>query len=60
VFGDFCDGHVYTARLALPRARDVTRTGLRVSNLSSFGTDAAGRVYATSLNGAVYRLAAAR
>jgi hypothetical protein len=28
-----------------------------VSDLSSFGEDARGRVYATSLGGAVYRLA---
>ena len=31
-------------------------TGLTVSSLSSFGEDARGRVYATSLNGPVYRL----
>ncbi|MDX6660093.1 MAG: hypothetical protein QOJ55_915, partial [Solirubrobacteraceae bacterium] len=29
----------------------------RVSRLSSFGEDARGRVYATSLDGPVYRLA---
>jgi hypothetical protein len=30
----------------------------KVGGLSSFGEDAAGRVYATSLNGPVYRIAA--
>ena len=57
VFGDFCKGQILAARLSQdePRAR---ATGLRVSALSSFGEDARGRVYAVSLNGPVYRLAA--
>ena len=55
MFGDYCDGQIYTARLALPRARDVRRTGLKVNGLSSFGTDARGRVYAASTSGSVYR-----
>ena len=37
-------------------ASDVRRVGVRVNGLSSFGEDARGRVYATSLNGPVYRL----
>ena len=58
VFGDFCKGRIYSARLAGRRAREVRRTRLRVSSLSSFGQDGRGRVYATSLDGAVYRIAA--
>jgi hypothetical protein len=34
----------------------VRATPLHVSNLSSFGEDARGRVYATSTGGPVYRL----
>jgi glucose/arabinose dehydrogenase len=62
VFGDLCTGRVESARLRLnpPRARSVHRTGLHVSNLSSFGEDARGRVYAVSLDGPVYRLAPRR
>ncbi len=58
VFGDFCDGRLLTSRLRTGRASAVRPTGLKVSSLSSFGEDARGRVYATSLGGSVYRLAA--
>ncbi len=58
VFGDFCKGRIYSARLAGRRARAVRPTRLSVGSLSSFGQDGRGRVYATSLDGAVYRIAA--
>jgi glucose/arabinose dehydrogenase len=57
VFGDFCRGRIESARLSAGRARAVRQTRLRVASLSSFGEDARGRVYATSLDGPVYRLA---
>jgi hypothetical protein len=56
LFGDFCESRILSARLRGGRARDVRSTGLRVESLSSFGEDARGRVYATSLGGPVYRL----
>ena len=56
VFGDYCKGRIQSARLAPRRAREVWRTSLRVSSLSSFGEDAQGRVYAISLDGPVYRI----
>ena len=56
VFGDFCRGVIQTAVLSAGRARNRTDRELRVEQLSSFGEDAQGRVYATSLNGPVYRL----
>jgi glucose/arabinose dehydrogenase len=55
VYGDNCKPQIYSTRLTPTRARSNRSTGLRVSNLSSFGEDARGRVYATSLNGGVYR-----
>jgi glucose/arabinose dehydrogenase len=58
VFGDFCRGRIETARLGPRGAFAVRETNLRVPSLSSFGEDARGRVYAVSLDGAVYRLAA--
>jgi glucose/arabinose dehydrogenase len=58
LFGDFCKGDILSARLQRPRARGVRRTGLHVPSLSSFGQDARGRVYATSLGGSVFRLVA--
>jgi glucose/arabinose dehydrogenase len=56
VFGDYCKGRIESARLSSDRARGVRRTSLAVSSLSSFGEDAQGRVYATSLDGPVYRI----
>jgi glucose/arabinose dehydrogenase len=56
VFGDFCKGRIESARLTPGRARAVRPTSLRVGSLSSFGEDAQGRVYVTSLDGPVYRI----
>jgi glucose/arabinose dehydrogenase len=58
LFGDYCKGDILSARLKLPRST-AQRTGLEVDSLSSFGEDARGRVYVVSLDGPVYRLAAA-
>ena len=53
VFGDFCSGKVwsYSGGKATQFAS--------VPQLSSFGEDAAGELYATSLNGQIFKLAAA-
>ena len=56
VFGDFCRGKIQTAVLAAGKASNLTERKLEVPQLSSFGEDARGRVYATSLDGPVYRL----
>ena len=58
VYGDLCRGVLQTAVLSTGRARNRADRGLRVEQLSSFGEDARGRVYATSLDGPVYRLVA--
>ncbi len=57
LYGDFCAGELrsFTARPGRP-ARDDTAVGLNVSELSSFGEDREGHIYATSLSGPVYRL----
>jgi glucose/arabinose dehydrogenase len=57
VYGDYCLGGVRAVRLSPGRASGDHSLGLRVSQLSSFGEDARGRVYATSLDGPLYRLA---
>ena len=59
VYGDFCVGRIRSVRLRTGSASgDRAVSGLRrVSNLSSFGEDALGRVYVTSLDGPVYRIA---
>jgi glucose/arabinose dehydrogenase len=61
VYGDLCEGALLSARITPGRRATPRRVGrLRVESLTSFGEDALGRVYATSLAGPVYRLAAAR
>ncbi len=57
LYGDYCSGQLRSFP-AVPgrRARDDRPVGLHVASLSSFGEDDAGHVYATSLEGAVYRL----
>jgi glucose/arabinose dehydrogenase len=55
VYGDLCQPRLYAARLR-PNSASDRRTALKVSQLVSFGEDAAGHVYAVSLNGPVYRL----
>jgi glucose/arabinose dehydrogenase len=59
LYGDFCNG-VLRSFTAIPGrpATDDRALGLQVPSLSSFGLDSAGHVYATSLNGPVYRLVA--
>jgi Glucose / Sorbosone dehydrogenase len=55
VYGDFCTGELRTADLAAGTDRALN---LVVPALSSFGEDVAGRVYAASLGGPVFRLRA--
>jgi glucose/arabinose dehydrogenase len=57
LYGDFCAGqlHSFTARPDR-EATDDRPLGLQVPSLSSFGEDNAGHIYATSLEGPVYRL----
>jgi glucose/arabinose dehydrogenase len=56
IWGDYCRGRVEWTRFGRGATAPVLQTGLSVPALSSFGEDAAGRVYVTSLNGPVYRL----
>ena len=58
VYGDFCAGRLRSFRIAGGRAIEDRGLGLSVASLSSFGEDARGRVYATSLDGPVYRFRA--
>ena len=56
LYGDFCAGELRSFLPAKGRAADDAPLGVQVSNLSSFGEDNAGRIYATSLSGPVFRL----
>ncbi len=57
VFGDFCLGELEALRLRDGRVIDHRVLGPVVPNLSSFGEDARGELYAMSLGGVLYRLA---
>jgi hypothetical protein len=54
LFGRFDTGIVM--RLGPQAAPPATNTGLNIANVSGFGEDGAGHLYATSLAGEVYRL----
>ena len=56
LYGDFCTGELRSFVPAGGDARGDRALGPEVPALSSFGEDAKGRVYATSLEGGVYRL----
>jgi glucose/arabinose dehydrogenase len=58
VYGDYCDDRLWSVVLQVPDGQDNRETGLTVANLTSFGEDACGRIYAVSHAGPVYRLEA--
>ena len=51
VFTDLCDGVLRSLAPRLGRVRSAQRTGLSVSQPSSFGEDTRGRLYVASLDG---------
>jgi glucose/arabinose dehydrogenase len=58
VYGDYCKGDLFSIKLSDARATSRKSLGLHVDQLTSFGEDELGRVYATSQAGPVYRLVA--
>jgi glucose/arabinose dehydrogenase len=58
VFGDYCKGDLFSIKLTDSRATSRRSLGLNVPQLTSFGEDSLGRMYAVSQDGPVYRLVA--
>lgn len=58
VYGDYCAGRLYSVKLSRSSARGRRSLGVTVPSLTSFGEDAAGRVYVVSGDGPVSRLVA--
>jgi len=56
LYGDYCEGQLRSFVPADDRARDDRALGVEVPAITSFGEDAAGRIYVTSQTGSVYRL----
>jgi glucose/arabinose dehydrogenase len=58
-FGDYCNGRLWSFRVSgSGRASPARQEPFSVPSLSSFGEDARGELYATSLEGALYKLGA--
>jgi glucose/arabinose dehydrogenase len=63
LFGDYCTGKLSSVRPGLGKGAGGGRDhpiGLKVPELTSFGEDRAGHIYAVSQEGPVYRIAATR
>jgi glucose/arabinose dehydrogenase len=58
VYGDNCNPGIYSVKLRTGHAASARTLPFSVHGLSSFGEDARGRIYMTSLGGQLYRLAA--
>jgi glucose/arabinose dehydrogenase len=55
-YGDYCEGTIWSLRAVNGKLRGFRREPFTVSNLSSFGEDSAGELYASSLDGQIYKL----
>jgi glucose/arabinose dehydrogenase len=53
IYGDFCSGKIWSLLIQNGKAADVRAESINVKNLSSFGLDARGELYAVSLDGTV-------
>jgi glucose/arabinose dehydrogenase len=55
-FGDFCSGSIWSLRIDHGAAVDARREPFTVSQLTSFGEDAAGELYLATGSGRIYKL----
>ena len=56
LYADFCVGEIMAVRQSGGRAQGRRSLDVTVDNLTSFGHDAAGELYALSLNGGIFRI----
>ena len=56
VFGDYCEGTIWSFRSENGRAQDVREEPFEIENLTSFGENAAGELFAVAQDGTIYRL----
>jgi glucose/arabinose dehydrogenase len=59
VYGDYCSGTVWSLRVANGEASDSRVEPFQLPDLTSFGEDAAGALYAVTEDGKLYRVASA-
>ena len=55
ILGDYCSGSIWSLQVSSGKAKGVRREQFRIADLTSFGEDAAGEIYATD-SSVVYRL----
>ena len=55
-YGDYCSGTIWSLKLVRGVARQIRPEPFTVANLTSFGEDDGGELYAVSGNGVLYRL----
>jgi glucose/arabinose dehydrogenase len=56
LYSDFCSGDIRSFKLEGTKAAGDKSTGLQTQSPTSFGTDNAGHIYVTSLNGPVFQI----
>ncbi len=56
IYGDYCSGIVWSFKLAGGKATGLRRERFQIRDLTSFGQDTAGELYAVSHGGTIYRL----
>jgi hypothetical protein len=57
LYGDYCSGTIWSLRVEDGEAVDLRRERVSVPQLTSFGEDLEGELYAVSQTGSVFRLA---
>jgi glucose/arabinose dehydrogenase len=55
-YGDYCSGKVWSLRAVHGKLRNLRTERFHIGSISSFGRDTKGELYATSLDGQVYKL----
>lgn len=56
IYGDFGSGNIWSFKIDGGKATGLRRERFKVQNVSSFGQDIAGELYAVSYGGTIYRL----
>ena len=55
-YGDYCTGNIWSLKIAGGSARTLRKERFRIPNVTSFGEDAAGELFAVAHDGTLYRL----
>jgi len=55
-YGDYCTGNIWSLKIGGGQARTLRKERFRIPNVTSFGDDAAGELFAVSHDGTLYRL----